>query len=190
MNLETSHLLEISYLKNLKKSIENRIYQLENVDMKFTHQPMKTCKLRTVGLASVQGAKFGMTRNNGTRAHQGVDLATDEGYRLYAVENGEIVGINKGSNGYGYTVTLKMETENRLNGLFAFYAHCDRIDVSIGQKVKAGQQIALSGDTGNASGMSTEDKGGHLHFEVRERAVCGLGLKYRIDPLPFIELTK
>lgn len=161
--------------------------------MKFTFNPLKTCKLRTAGLYSVKGATFGMVRknNDGTpRAHQGVDLATDENYRLYAVEDGEIVGVNKGKDGYGFTITLKINkpSETALHNKFAFYAHCDRIDVSVGQKVKAGTQIALSGDTGNAKGMTTVSKGGHLHFELRDKAVCGLGLKNRFDPLPFIEL--
>jgi len=65
--------------------------------MKFSFNPLKTCKLRTAGLNSVKGATFGMVRKNpdGTpRAHQGIDLATDEGYRLYSVEDGEIVGVN------------------------------------------------------------------------------------------------
>ncbi len=161
--------------------------------MKFTFNPLKTCKLRTAGLYSVKGATFGMVRknNDGTpRAHQGVDLATDENYRLYAVEDGEIVGVNKGKDGYGFTITLKINkpSETALHNKFAFYAHCDRIDVTVGQKVKAGTQIALSGDTGNAKGMTTVSKGGHLHFELRDKAVCGLGLKNRFDPLPFIEL--
>lgn len=161
--------------------------------MKFSFNPLKTCKLRTAGLYSVKGATFGMVRKNpdGTpRAHQGIDLATDEGYRLYAVEDGEIVGVNKGKDGYGFTITLKIDkpSETALHNKFAFYAHCDRVDVTVGQKVKAGTQIALSGDTGNAKGMTTVSKGGHLHFELRDKSICGLGLKNRFDPLPFVEL--
>lgn len=163
--------------------------------MKFTFNPLKNCKLRSAGLNSVKGATFGMVRKNpnGTpRAHQGIDLATDEGFRLYAVEDGEIVGINKGVDNYGFTITLKINkpTDTTLHNKFAFYAHCDRIDVQVGYKVKAGTQIALSGDTGNAKGMTTVSKGGHLHFELRDKAVCGLGLKNRIDPLPFIDLSE
>lgn len=161
--------------------------------MKFTHKPLKTCKLRTAGLYSVKGAMFGLTRKNkdgSIRAHQGVDLATDEGYRLYAVENGEIVATAKGTDGYGFTVTLKMNCVNKpeLHNKFVFYAHLDRIDVVVGQIVEAGHVVGLSGDTGNAKGMETISKGGHLHFELRTKQICGLGLKNRLDPLPFIEL--
>lgn len=161
--------------------------------MKFKNNPLKYCKLRTARLRSVKSAMFGMTRINrdgSPRAHQGIDLATDEGYRLYAVEDGEIVGVNKGRNGYGYTITLKIENNANFKGLYAFYAHCDRIDVKVGQKVKAGQQIGLSGDTGNARGMTTEARGGHLHFELRKKAWLGRGLRGRIDPLPYVELMK
>ena len=160
--------------------------------MKFTHNPLKNCKLRTAGLSTVNGARFGMTRkypNGKPRPHQGIDLATDEGYRVYAVEDGEIVSIAKGLDGYGFTITLKIKnTDNpELNGKFAFYAHLDRIDVKVGDKVNYGCVIGLSGDTGNATGMKTVAKGGHLHFEIRTIQNPGLGLGGRIDPEPFIK---
>lgn len=78
-------------------------------------------------------------------------------------------------------------TKPELNGKFAFYAHLDRIDVKIGQLVKAGTQIGLTGDTGNANGMTTEKKGGHLHFEIRTIQNPGLGLGGRINPEPFVK---
>ena len=160
--------------------------------MIFKYNPLKTCVLRTSGLSTVNGARFGMTRkypNGKPRPHQGIDLATDEGYRVYAVEDGEIVSIAKGLDGYGFTITLKIKnTDNpELNGKFAFYAHLDRIDVKVGDKVNYGCVIGLSGDTGNATGMKTVAKGGHLHFEIRTIQSPGLGLGGRIDPEPFIK---
>ncbi len=157
--------------------------------MKFKVNPLKICKLRTAGLRSIEGARFGMTRTNpdgSPRPHQGIDLATDEGYRVYAVENGEVVATAKGQNGYGFTVTIKLATRNSLNGKFAFYAHLDRIDVVPGQKLIAGDVIGLSGDTGNAKGMQTIEKGGHLHFELRLTQLPGLGLNGRENPEPYI----
>mgnify|MGYP004511301471 CR=1 FL=1 len=157
--------------------------------MKFRVNPLKTCILRTAGLRSVEGARFGMTRLNpdgSLRAHQGIDLATDEGFRVYAVEDGQIVATAMGTTGYGFTVTLKMATNNGLNGKFAFYSHLDRIDVKPGQFVKAGDVLGISGDTGNAKGMTTIAKGGHLHFEVRTVQLPGLGLAGRENPEPYI----
>lgn len=157
--------------------------------IKFTNNPLKNCKLRTAGLSSVNGARFGMTRNGGKRAHQGIDLASDEGYRVYAVEDGEIVGINKGADNYGFVVSLRINNLSKpeLNGKFAFYAHLDRIDVKIGQLVKAGTPLGLTGDTGNANGMTKETNGGHLHFELRTIQNPGLGLKGRVNPESFIK---
>ena len=160
--------------------------------MKFKYNPLKTCVLRTAGLSTVNGARFGMTRkypNGKPRPHQGIDLATDEGYRVYAVEDGEIVSIAKGLDGYGFTISLKINNKDNpeLNGKFAFYAHLDRIDVKVGDKVNYGCVIGLSGDTGNATGMKTVAKGGHLHFEIRTIQNPGLGLGGRIDPEPFIK---
>jgi len=162
---------------------------------KFTFNPLKTCKLRTAGLYSVKGATFGMVRknNDGTpRAHQGIDLATDESYRLYAVEDSKVIDIDKGLSGYGWTVTLQLNCPHKkeLHNKFAFYAHLDRVDVVEGTIINAGHVVGLSGDTGNAKGMSTVSKGGHLHFELRDKAFCGLGLKNRFDPLPFVTLSE
>ena len=158
--------------------------------MKFTNQPVKNPKLRTHGLASVRGAMFGMTRNNGTRPHQGIDLALDKGYRCYAVEDGTIVTTSTEFGGHGFVVIIQLDcsTKPTLHRKFAFYSHLSRIDVKVGQKVKAGHQIGLSGDTGNAKGMTTIDRGGHLHFEIRTKRIAGKGLQNRIDPLPFVEL--
>lgn len=163
--------------------------------IKFSVQPLYRAVLRTAGLSSVKAAMFGMVRKNpdgSPRAHQGIDLAIDNGYRVYAVENGKIVAVDRGLDGYGYTITLKLDCPNKieLHGKFAFYAHLKDIEVRVGQKVEAGYVLGLTGDTGNAEGMTTISKGGHLHFEIRTQQVCGKGLTGRIDPLPFIELAK
>ena len=159
--------------------------------MKFTSQPVKYPKLRNAGLSSVKGATFGLVRNNGTRNHQGIDLEVSPNFRIYAVENGEIVNIKTDDdNGHGLAIWLKMDCPNKseLHGKIAFYSHLNRIDVKVGEKVKAGVQLGLTGYTGNAKKMRTIKDGSHLHFEIRTKIWAGLGLQNRIDPLPFIEL--
>ena len=68
---------------------------------KFTHQPIiypvrDFLVLRTAGLATPQGAMFGMTRkhaNGKPKPHQGIDLAVPPGEPIFAVEKGtELMG--------------------------------------------------------------------------------------------------
>ena len=144
--------------------------------VKFKRQPLKQGynRLRTAGLGSKKSA-----------THQGVDLAVDNGYRCYAVDDGIVVNVSRGLDGYGWTITIKLHS-----GLYAFYAHLSDIRVKLNQKVKAGEIIALSGSTGNAKGMTTVSKGAHLHFEVRTAMLVGLGLIGRLNPLDYFDLDE
>lgn len=149
----------------------------------FKYQPLKhgLNVLRTAKLASVRSAGFGMVRNGGTRPHQGVDLAVPNNYRCYAVDDG-IVSFVKTSddNGYGRMLIIKLD-----GGLFVAYAHLKDILVKEGQRVKAGDVVALTGSSGNARTMRDMPGGSHLHFEVRTSQHPGKGLAGRIDPLKY-----
>jgi len=154
----------------------------------FSHPPLKTLTLRTAGLASAKSAMFGMVRRNtdGTpRAHQGVDFASAVGHRVYAVEDGFVIDVRDSVSGYGKSVLIS----HMVNGkhYYTFYAHLSSIDVDFSKTVKAGDVIGLTGDSGNAKGMTTVAKGGHLHFEVRDKKSVGLGLAGRLDPIPFLK---
>ncbi|MFF3839206.1 M23 family metallopeptidase [Streptomyces sp. NPDC001930] len=91
--------------------------------------------------------------------HSGQDFAVPVGTPVKAAGAGTVVkaGPNGGGDGpaYGNAIVVK-----HANGTYSQYAHLSKIKVHIGQKVLAGQQIALSGNTGNSSGP-------HLHFEIR-----------------------
>ncbi|WP_415948183.1 M23 family metallopeptidase [Streptomyces sp. KLOTTS4A1] len=91
--------------------------------------------------------------------HSGQDFAVPVGTPVEAVHAGTVVkaGPNGGGDGpaYGNAIVIKHS-----NGKYSQYAHLSKIQVKIGQKVKTGQRIALSGNTGNSSGP-------HLHFEIR-----------------------
>ncbi|MFE5948582.1 M23 family metallopeptidase [Streptomyces sp. NPDC056480] len=91
--------------------------------------------------------------------HSGQDFAVPVGTPVKAAGTGTVVkaGPNGGGDGpaYGNAIVVK-----HANGTYSQYAHLSKIKVHIGQKVLAGQQIALSGNTGNSSGP-------HLHFEIR-----------------------
>ncbi|MFD7597508.1 peptidoglycan DD-metalloendopeptidase family protein [Kitasatospora sp. NPDC059812] len=92
--------------------------------------------------------------------HTGQDFVASTGTPLRAVGNGVVVKAGNGG-AYGNEVEIKLA-----DGHFAEYAHLSSIGVKIGQAVKAGQQIGLSGATGNVTGP-------HLHFEIRNGSEYG-----------------
>jgi murein DD-endopeptidase MepM/ murein hydrolase activator NlpD len=100
---------------------------------------------------------FGYRRDpktGGRRMHAGVDFAGPVGTPLYATADGVVVHAGWAS-GYGRLVKIHHEF-----GIETRYAHMNRLNVSVGQRVSRGQRI---GDIG-ASGRVT---GPHLHYEVR-----------------------
>lgn len=150
------------------------------------------------GLQTVNGARFGMTRNGGTRPHQGVDLEAAPGTQVYAIAAGVIERVRHHDLNYGMDVLLRFKplaswlTHLSRSGatcadgtLFAEYAHLSCILVSKGQAVSRGQAIGTTGATGNA-----DQRYPHLHFEIRKIADPGvgvIGLANRIDPELFFQ---
>ncbi|MBC9717956.1 M23 family metallopeptidase [Streptomyces sp. TRM66268-LWL] len=104
-------------------------------------------------------ASFGMGGGMWAHKHSGQDFAVPIGTPVDAVHAGTVVkaGPNGAGDGpaYGNAIVIKHD-----NGKYSQYAHLSKIQVRIGQHVNTGQQIALSGNTGNSSGP-------HLHFEIR-----------------------
>jgi len=167
------------------------------------HNPLSVCKLRTAGLKNARGATFGKVRNNGTKNHQGVDLQANSGTELHAVCGGTIAYARNTGGAYGKVVVLKVAindlpakqksyAQSKLSKskyVYFFYAHLSVISVDEKDPIDAGEPIGKSGDSGNAKGMNTIAKGGHLHFEARSEALLGVGLAGRIDPIPFLDAS-
>ena len=87
------------------------------------------------------------------RPHYGVDFKLPIGTPVYAPSEGTVTyaGYMRGG---GYTVII-----NHKGGYTTVYMHLSKFDVRKGQKVRIGQVIAKSGNTGYSTGS-------HLHYEV------------------------
>jgi murein DD-endopeptidase MepM/ murein hydrolase activator NlpD len=94
-------------------------------------------------------------RHWSTGFHTGVDFAVPEGTNVLAVADGKIEAANWGK---AYGVQLVQSC----NGGYFIYAHLSKALVKPGDKVKKGQHIAESGNTGNSTGA-------HLHVELRTK---------------------
>ncbi|GHC99606.1 peptidase [Streptomyces violarus] len=101
--------------------------------------------------------------------HTGVDFVVPTGTSLKAVGAGTVVSAGWGG-AYGNQVVIQLE-----DGKYAQYAHLSSLSVSAGQTVTAGQQIGLSGATGNVTGP-------HLHFEIRTTPDYGSD----VDPVAYL----
>ena len=89
------------------------------------------------------------------REHKGIHLKLQTGDTVYAAFDGRVRLTNFERRGYGYYVIVR-----HTNGLETVYGHLSRVLVDPDQDVKAGEPIALGGNTGRSFGS-------HLHFETR-----------------------
>ncbi len=91
--------------------------------------------------------------------HEGVDFVVPEGTVVVASAGG-IVDYADEHPQYGNMVEI-----DHGNGVITRYAHNSKLLVKVGQMVRRGQKIALSGSTGRSTGP-------HVHFEVRYNGVA------------------
>ena len=98
--------------------------------------------------------------------HDGVDIAVAEGTEVRAVKSGTVTEVRT-SDTYGNL--MKYETED---GYEVMYAHLSKVMVKEGEKIKQGQVVAKSGNTGLSTGP-------HLHYGIYQKGEL-------VDPLPFL----
>lgn len=85
--------------------------------------------------------------------HAGIDIGANTGTPIYAAMDGTVT-VSSEEGEYGKHIDIE-------NGeVLTRYAHCSKLLVKEGQKVKQGDKIAEVGSTGNSTGP-------HLHFEIR-----------------------
>lgn len=102
--------------------------------------------------------------------HHGLDIAVISGSPVRASKAGRVtkagwLGV------YGYAVLI-----DHGNGFQTLYAHNSKLLVKVGDVVKAGEKISLSGNTGNSTGP-------HLHFEIRMNGKT-------VDPEKYLQNTQ
>lgn len=101
------------------------------------------------------------------KKHGGIDYGTPVGTPLFAVTEGTVESTPYDAPGFGDYVKIRTESGEEL-----FYGHMSRKLLSGGTRVKAGDLIGYSGNSGNSTGP-------HLHFEVRKNGT-------KIDPSGFL----
>ena len=119
-----------------------------------------------------QTYRYGATMGGNFQQHQGVEFNNADGTPVHAVGDGVVVFSGPAEQGAN---TLAIRHDRKLNGLFIYsvYYHNSKLLVPVGQRVKAGDVIALVGNTGRA----TND---HLHLEIHAAPLDSTSLV--VDP--------
>ena len=92
----------------------------------------------------------------GSEHHDGIDLRASSGTPVYAAYDGKVIYAGSKISGYGRMIVLRHDGK-----LSTIYAHNSKLYVKAGSRIRRGQLISLSGNTGHSSGP-------HVHFEIRE----------------------
>lgn len=131
-------------------------------------------------------SRFGYTRGNGKTWHGGLDIeGIDNKYIHMPYYNGKsisgtvvtsriVTDKNNLTWQWGYYVCVKLDanqTPDIVN--YLYFCHNKENLVSVGQKVKSGDILAIMGNTGNAADANPPFE--HCHFEVRATST-GKGL--------------
>jgi len=112
----------------------------------------------------------------GYAGHNGVDWGIPVGTPIVAAADGTVDKVDFENNGYGNFVKMSHMDGNQK--YYSYYAHLSSQSVKAGQKITAGTQVGLSGNTGASTGP-------HLHFGIK---IDGQNPAYKgyIDPMPYL----
>jgi murein DD-endopeptidase MepM/ murein hydrolase activator NlpD len=185
--------------------------------------PQRTCFSSNHNPNKWNGA-FGFVRDQGAKAHTGLDLFADINTPCYACLDGKIVQYDVES-GYGNVLVIEVKGDDlrasrndytleftdstkkvkeivqadnfNINADYFYLRYCHlsnkRADLKVRDKVKSGDLIGYTGDTGNAKGLCNP----HLHFEIAMRKTGNRTwtnnkqkdrLAYKINPAFFVNL--
>lgn len=85
--------------------------------------------------------------------HKGIDISVPVGTAVLAAQSGTVVTAAYSASAGNYVAIYHGD------GVYTYYMHCSKLNVSVGKSVSKGQKVALSGNTGISTGP-------HLHFAV------------------------
>ena len=105
------------------------------------------------------------------RFHYGMDFTAATGTDVFATGIGVVVSADR-ETGYGNTIVI-----DHGYGYESYYAHLNKINVRVGQKVNRGDVIGHVGSTGTSTAP-------HLHYEVSKN-----GVKVNPQNYYFLDLT-
>lgn len=146
------------YVKKVEKKTTTSSYAVAATGMNTSTKKV------SLGISLIRPVSGTVTSRYGSRwgsTHKGIDIGAPKGTPVKAAAGGTVTVSSYGYNGgYGNYVII-----SHGNGVQTVYGHCTSLNVSVGQKVSQGEQIATVGSTGRSTGN-------HLHLEIRVNGVA------------------
>lgn len=111
--------------------------------------------------------------------HYALDVRANQGSPIYAPADGIVFSVvfDKTSTKYAYIMVAHRK------GVMTLYGHISQPNVSVGDFVKRGDVLGLTGATPHTVGAGFRTTGPHLHFEVWQDGA-------RIDPLKYLPIDE
>ena len=135
---------------------------------------------KTIYPLSIKGRKTSGFGPRWGKHHNGIDIGVPDGTGVNSVADGEVVRADMiDYKGYGNFIIVKHDLDGEM--FYSAYAHLTKMLVSVGDDVKQGQQIALSGGGQGLAGGGGKSSGPHLHFEIRKNKTGGW-----VNPEPYL----
>ncbi|MBU0636726.1 M23 family metallopeptidase [Patescibacteria group bacterium] len=100
--------------------------------------------------------------------HSGIDYDVSQNTKIKAVAGGILIELVKGTIGDQASYVTIMHSAT----LATRYAHLTQINFQIGDKIKQGDIVGLSGGTPGTLGAGKYSNGPHLHFEVWNNGIA------------------
>jgi murein DD-endopeptidase MepM/ murein hydrolase activator NlpD len=149
-NMEEMHKNLLQMNKSIKLLAVNDSIQSDQLQKYPSSQPIPMDKITK--LSSIYSLRIDPITGH-IQQHTGIDYIAAEGTPVISTANGIVkeAGIN---DGYGLIVKI-----DHLNGYESDYAHLSKVLVHKDQKIKRGDLIGYSGNTGNSTGP-------HLHYQI------------------------
>lgn len=155
---------------NVLKSFESLKYNISTNNISIDYIPaIQPVNNRQLTLLAAGKKPLINPFHRTIREHHGVDYLVPEGTPVFATADGTVKILSEKNSSHGKAVTI-----SHANGYETSYSHLLDIRVKKGQKVKRGDIIALSGN----SGLSFVP---HLHYEVIYNDT-------RVDPIHYFFL--
>ena len=140
---------------NIENKVSETIKEIEEQEAeKNAIADINGIKLATLPVTGTISSRYGVSSRIRKSNHTGLDIAATTGTPIKVMADGVVTNASY-SGSYGNLVKV-----DHGNGVETWYAHTSKMYVKKGQEVKAGDEIATVGSTGNSTGP-------HLHLEIR-----------------------